>query len=336
MRIDWRAVLGIVVSALFLWWAFGDEDLGEIGSRLASVDLVWLLTSGAIVTSGGVIGALRWQILLEPLGASFPLRWRWAALNIGFMVTNLFPVRLGEIARPYALSRMAGVGMPGVLGTVLLERVLDVVALLCLFVVVLLSPSFPAEATVAGQPIHYAATGAIVVAVVALAFVGALVTWPGGVLRLAVPLSRVVPDRLGARFVESLSSFMTGLESLRRPGAMVKALFWSCLLWLWWSAAFWASFRAFGVDLGPTAAVFTQCAVSIFIALPAGPGFVGAMEAGILVSLRDVFLLPTETALSVAVAYHLAGFVPVTLLGLYYAWALGLRLRSLESEVRTQ
>lgn len=143
---------------------------------------------------------------------------------------------------------------------------------------------------------------------------------------------RLLPKRWTEHLTAGLVGFLAGFESVRRPAVLAKALLWSLLLWVWWAAAFWTSFRAFGIELGFTAAVFTQCAVSIFIALPAGPGFIGSMEAGVSVSLREVFGVPAESTLSLALGYHLAGFIPVTILGLYYAWDLGLRLRSIESQ----
>ena len=103
---------------------------------------------------------------------------------------------------------------------------------------------------------------------------------------------------------------------------------WSLLLWAWMAAGFWTAFRAFGLDLGFTAAMFTECALSLFEALPAGPGFLGTMQAGVLASVHGVFGVGIDPTLSMAVGYFLAGFVPVTLLGLYYAWKTDLRLRS--------
>jgi uncharacterized protein (TIRG00374 family) len=335
LKTDWKAWAGLAVSALLLWWAFRGEDLGAIARQLAAADPAWLILSGAILTSGGLVRALRWHLLLEPLGVATTLGARWKALNIGFMVTNLLPARLGEVVRPFALSKMAPVSMSGALGTVVLERVLDTVALLILLLVTLLSPAFPAGATVMGRSMAYAVGGAVVVSAVALSLVGMLVFWPKLVIRFARGAASLFPGHSGERALETLEAFLSGLELLRRPAALIKALIWSLLLWVWMAACFWAAFRAFGIDLGFTAAMFTQCAVSMFVAIPAGPGFIGTLQAGVLVSLHDVFAVPAEQALSLAVGYHLAGFIPVTLLGLYYAWTLGLHLGSIESDAET-
>ena len=250
------------------------------------------------------------------MGVETSLYSPWASLNIGFMVTNVYPARLGEIVRPYALSRMTPVSMSGSLGTIVLERVLDMIALLLILLVTLLSPSFPNDATVLGRSIEYAVLGAILLSVVALVFVSLIIRWPSLVTRLVGGFARILPGHIQEGLTAQLESFMSGLQLLRQPVALLQALFWSLTLWIWMAASFWAGFRAFDIDLGVTATLFTQCAVSIFVAIPAGPGFIGTLQAGVAVSVQEVFGVAAEPTLSLAVGYHLAGFIPVTLLGL--------------------
>lgn len=330
---DWKAWAGLGVSALLLWLIFRGEDIGAIGQQIASADPAMLLLAGAISTAGGLVRALRWRLLLEPLGVPVSLNARWKALNIGFAVTNLSPLpRLGELARPFALSKMVPISMSGALGTVLLERVLDIVALLILLLVTLLSPAFPTDVSMFGRPIGYAVAAAIVVGFVALGIVASLVLWPDRAIRIARSIGDRLPGPAAERIVDALEAFLTGLDLLRQPAALLKSLLWSLLLWVWMAASFWAAFRAFGIDLGFTAVLFTQCVVSVFVAIPAGPGFIGTLQAGVLVAVSGVFNVAETEALSMSVGYHLAGYIPVTLLGLYYAWTLRLRVSSIQTE----
>jgi uncharacterized protein (TIRG00374 family) len=320
------------VSVVLLWWVFRGEDIGAIAGLIAQADPLLLVAAGVVSTAGGLIRALRWRLLLEPLGVASSLDARWRSLNIGFMVTNVTWGRLGEIARPYALSRMAPVSASSALGTVVLERVLDAVALLLLLFVTLLSPGVPENATVMGRPIGYAVTGAAAAAGLALVLVVGLFFLPQAALRLAGVLAALVPGKLGDKLLAAFESFLAGLALLRQPRRLAVALLWSVALWVWMAGSFWLAFRAFDLTTSVTAALFTQCAVSVFVAIPAAPGFLGTMQAGVLVALSEVFGLPSESVLSLAVGYHLAGYIPVTLLGLYYAWALGLRVTSIETE----
>ncbi len=324
-----------MVSALLLWWVFRGEDLGAILRQLRAANPYLLIASGAIATTGGVIRAIRWRLLLAPLGIPTSLNARWKALNIGFMVTNLFPARPGEIVRPFALSRMTPVSMSAALGTVVLERVLDTVALLGLLLLTLLSPAFPRGATVLGRPLAYAVWGAIGIVVAGLIVIAILLLWPRVAIRVVRIVASVLPGNLEERLVGALEAFLSGLELIRRPASLVLPLLWSMALWIWMAAAFWVAFQAFGIHAGATAAMFTQCVVGVFVAVPAAPGFVGTLQAGVSIALREVFGVGSRQALSLAVGYHLAGFIPVTALGLYYAWTLGLHLSSLGADAKT-
>jgi len=162
-----------------------------------------------------------------------------------------------------------------------------------------------------------------------------LLFWPNSFRRLLRAVAVLLPGHIAVRLLGAFERFLCGLQSVRRPMALLRGFLWSLLLWLWMAGAFWCAFRAFGIELGFTAAMFTQCAVSLFVAIPAGPGFIGTLQAGVSIGVHEVFGIAAEPTLSLAVGYHLAGFVPITLLGLYYAWGLGLHLRSMEGEVES-
>ena len=317
------------MSAVLLWWVFRGEDLGEIGRQIALANPALLILAGAIATAGGLIRALRWRLLLEPLGVPISLNTRWKALNIGFAVTNLALGRVGELARPFALSKMAPVSTSAALGTVVLERVLDMVALLILLLMTLLAPAFPSDATMFGRPIGYAVAAALVIGFVALGLVTSLVFWPDRAVRAVRSIGDRLPGKAAGRVVEAVEALLTGLDLIRQPAALLKALLWSLLLWVWMAASFWTAFRAFEIDLGFTAALFTQCVVAVFVAIPAGPGFIGTLQAGVLVAVSGVFNISETEALSMSLGYHLVGYIPVTLLGVYYGWTLRLRYSSI-------
>jgi uncharacterized protein (TIRG00374 family) len=336
LRRHWKTGLGLAVSAFCLWWVFRGEDLSAISRHIAAADPFLLAAAGAIATAGGLIRAARWKLLLAPTGIATSFNSRWKALNIGFMVTNLVLGRLGEIARPFALSRLTPVSMSAALGTVVLERVLDAIALLILLILVLLSPSFPDKATVLGWPIGYAVLGVVVLAGGGITVLCLLLFRPRLAIRVAEFLAGRLPPRVGNGLLGALEQFLSGLELLRAPGHLAVALLWSVFLWVWMASTFWVGFQAFGIQAGFAAALFTQCVVSAFVAIPAAPGFIGTLQVGVAIGLHEVFGVASEPTLSLAVGYHIAGFIPVTLIGLLYAWRLGLSLDSIHSEAGSQ
>ena len=94
--------------------------------------------------------------------------------------------------------------------------------------------------------------------------------------------------------------------------------------------AFWVGFRAFGIDVGYDAALFVNAIVAFAVSLPAAPGFFGTFHIGATTGL-GVYGVPAAAPLAFAFGFHLGGFFPVTLIGLYYAWKLGFSLKEVKA-----
>ena len=111
---------------------------------------------------------------------------------------------------------------------------------------------------------------------------------------------------------------------------VLSAALWSAVLWTVSAGSFWLAFRAFGVAVPWSAALLLQSVIAFGVAIPSSPGFFGIFEAAARASLA-LYAVPADTAVSLAIGYHLGGFVPITLLGLYSLGRAGLHLRELRA-----
>jgi glycosyltransferase 2 family protein len=329
MRWDWKAILGIAISALLIWWVLREVDLREVWLEVRQARWGLLLAAVAVATSGFLVRALRWKLLLHPLRPGTTLRNRFAAVNIGFAANNLLPARVGEFARAWAISRLERLPLSGALGSLVVERFLDGVAVFSLLAVALLHPSFPADATLAGRPLGAVMTGVTLLLVAILSGMLLLLLFPRAFVRVAGGVGRALPDRAAQALVEALRSFVEGLEALRSPRLLVGALLWSVGFWSWNAFSFWLGMRAFGIEGAFAVALFVQGVVAMGVSVPSAPGFFGTFHAAAVVALVEVYGMAESAALAFAFGYHLGGFVPVTLLGLWYAGMLGFSMRDL-------
>src|SRR5262245_690236 len=99
--------LSFAVAALFLFLAFRHVPLANLGAALARFDRRWLLPALAISLLLQVFRAWRWQLELRPL-ERVPLTTLWVVTSVAYMAINLLPARLGEVVRPWLLSRRTG------------------------------------------------------------------------------------------------------------------------------------------------------------------------------------------------------------------------------------
>lgn len=332
MRWDWKAVLGICISIALIWWAMKGVDPKEVWIELRNAHWGWLLASIAVATSGFLFRAARWGTLLHPIRPKIPFRSRYAAVNIGFALNNLLPARVGEFARAWSIARMEKIPVSGAIGSLVAERFLDGVAVFSLFAVALFHPSFPEGATIYGGSVLSMARGLLMIIGAVVASLVLLLAFPRHLLGIVRWIGNLLPGSPGDRLAYLVSSFLRGLDALRDPRLLILGLAWSLAFWAWNGVSFWFAFKAFGIEVGYFPALFVQAIIAIGVAAPAAPGFVGTFHKAAEIGLHEVYGAADAATLAFAFGYHLGGFIPVTLMGLWYLGQLGVSVGEIGRE----
>lgn len=321
-----KAALGLSVTLLALWWVLRGEDFGEIWTNIREGDLVLLTAAVAVATAGYLVRAMRWKVLLAPVAPETTLRSRFAAVNIGFMANNLLPARVGEFARAYALSRLEPVSASAAFGSLVVERFMDGVVLLVLLVGPVFTPGFPTTGALsAGMGAGLLRGGVIAVVVVMVLLVG-MALWPRAFVRGAERVAALLPRSRSRPFVDAMEALLDAIAILRSPALLAVGFAWTAFFWLFHGLSFWLGMKAFGIETGLVSAWFTEAVVAFGVALPAAPGFFGTFHASAGFALESVYGVDGARALAFAFGYHFGGWVVITLVGLAYAWRLGLTL----------
>lgn len=335
MRHWGKALIGLAITVALLWWALADVAFSEVWANIRTGNPWLLLASVAVATSGFFLRALRWKVLLAPVKRDTKLRSRLAAVSIGFMANNILPARVGEFARAYAFSRLEPVTASAAFGTLVIERFLDGVVLLLFLILPILSPGFPSGVLSGGAGGAVLRAGVVAVSMVLVALV-VMAIWPRGFVRVAERVASYLPKAIERPIVNGLESFLGSIAIMRDPKLLGLGLAWSILFWGWHGISFWLGMLAFGIDTGFVSAVFTEAVVGFGVALPSAPGFFGTFHFAANVALSDVYGVPEAQSLAFAFGYHFGGWVPITLIGLWYAWRLGFSIGevgSAEAEV---
>ena len=326
--LDWKGLLGIFISLGLLYFVFRDVDPGEVWGHVRSADPWLLAAAGSLATVVFPLRALRWKPLLRPTHPSSRFRPRFAATTIGFMANNLLPARVGEFARAYALSRLEPVRVSASFGSLVVERMFDGLTVVLFLLAALVWPSFPA---VSGRDFGTPALAMGAAFAVAVAVLLATVARPDrAVRRFEAVAARLLPLPVRRPVVDAMEAFLDGIAALRDVRLVSAAAGWSVVIWLTGALAFWVGFLAFDIRVPFVTAVFLQSVVSLAVAIPSAPGFFGVFEAAARVGLVQVWGVAPGPALGFAIGFHLAGFFPVTFIGLYYVWRLGLTWREVE------
>ncbi len=311
-------IFGLGVTGLALWLALRDVPLREVGTVLSQTKWAPLILMGVPAQVAAIyVRARRWRHLtdvIQPISVFALFR----ATSIGFMANNLLPGRAGEIVRAWVLSRETGASGAGLLGTVVLERVIDSITFLALASVVLWVGGVKALGGGALAGAALSLLVALILPVIALVW---LRVAPDQALRIMHRvLTLVLPARLSAPVAGLLVRFAAGLGSLRGGAHLAWVIVDSVVLWAVISLVpFYSGVLALGIDFGSlgrtlAAAYVTLAAVGLAVAIPAAPGFFGTFHLACTAALA-MFGVPDSTAFAMAVLVHGSYWVTVTGLG---------------------
>ena len=324
MRRHLKTIVGVGLSLLLLGWALRDVSPAEVAREIGSADPLLFTLGILIAIAGFAVRALRWGILLRPLGVEVPFHPRFAAVIVGFAANNLLPARIGEFARALTLSRITPVTTSSAFATLVVERIFDAIVLVSILFVTMAGADFPVTGEIGGIDVRSAArviAGAMTVAGLVL-FV--MVVAPEPFVRFAEGVMRPLPQRGRGAILAALHSFLAGLGVLRSAPLFLASLGLALFQW-WFTAWSWlVTLRAFGIgEVGFGGALFLQSLTALAGAAPSSPGFFGPFEASIKIGL-GLWGVAAEKAVPFAVGLHLGGFIPVTLLGVWYVARLNL------------
>lgn len=316
-----RLWLGLAVSLLFLALLAWQFDLSASLAHLRDAKPAWLILALLALAADFSLRISRWRLLLEHFNPG--VRWRDAAGPFlgSFALNNVIPLRAGDVARAFAFSRELGTESGYVTSTLLVERVLDLAALL--FILLLCLLLLPASAELAWvNRGTYALLASLLLAVL---LVLATPRWWQKMVEMT-GLQESAPGRFAIQV-------FVGLEEFRGWLLWLKLISWSLLCWLLEGIVFLACCLALSVTPDWISPWFAMAVGSLGTLLPSSPGYVGTFDYFAALAFASTGMSDV-LASSTAILIHILLWVPITLTGggwLLRHWgrALGARIKDL-------
>jgi len=315
--------LSITVAALA--YALRGADFVRLG-RLLSGGNYWVVVPFlAALLLSFILNAVRWAVMLRPLG-----RFRWRTLMpsmmIGLAANNVFPARLGEFVRAVLFARQFRQPVNAALASLVLERMMDVGAILIYYGLAVLLLGRPSEPIWIATEIAGIALGAGCL-VLAL-----LVAWPGAALAGYDRATRWLPAALALRSRGILRHIITALSIVRSSGSMASLLLLSLLRWACVVGMVQLSLLAYGIHPPVGLALLVFVVSSLAGSLPGTPGSVGTLQAA-FVFAQMPYGVDREIALASSALFLVGNWLPVTACGVLLFLLRGLHVADLRREL---
>lgn len=329
-----RFWIGIAISIIALGFAFRQVDFGQVWAAVTGANYWFLLASLVPLFLFLILRAFRWRLLFYPQ-QGLHIRNLFAVINIGYLLSNIFPARLGDVARAYLIGDTEDVRRASAFSTIVAERVLDALCAVGGFFIVLPFAPLPEWMIRSGMVIGAAALAAVAVFVV-------LVRRREWTLRLLDRMLRAVhwPNcETMARFWGRLAErtrirFLAGLPWVERSdlerlaGSLIdgfsgittlrlgpRLLLWSIAIWAVISAYYWLVLLAFDPGQPYVAGLAVSSITALGMTIPASPGYIGVFEF-LTRETMVLFGMTPELGLSYALVAHAIVYTLYTLLGL--------------------
>ncbi|MBI5521882.1 MAG: flippase-like domain-containing protein [Desulfarculus sp.] len=325
--------LSLAISLACLAYVLRELDFGRLWELARQVNPLYVAWINVLFALCMAVRTRRWQVLMRPV-VKAPFAPLFSANLIGFMANNILPARVGELVRGWAGSRLAGLPVSAALGTIVVERLLDVTVLLGFLLVMLLflDPGGRAEG-IGVEYLHAAGWSLLTGYLIALAVMAALVAWPRAAISLGVKLAAKGSARLGERVESLLVSFTQGLATLGQGRALLHLLGLSVLVRVPILGMHYFFLPAVGLPQSLFLAAMATLGHLTALTIPAGPGYLGTYQLGVFWALL-LAGAPREPALAYTVIFWAAQYFPIVLAGLVETWRHGLALSSLSRQGR--
>jgi uncharacterized protein (TIRG00374 family) len=310
-------VLPLVLLALFVRSLPGFR-LEELPAKILAANMGLLLLAFVVFYAGFPIRGYRWAVLVR--GTGFPLKARDATeiIFVSWLVNCLVPAKLGDVYRAWLLKINSTVSLSRTFGTVFIERVLD------LFAIVTLALAAGFWSFREGLPPPVQILFAIGVAVVVLL--------AGGLLTMR-NFGRRVIERLPLphTILELYDRFEEGVFSAATLRALPRLVLLTGLVWTSEAIRLYLVVQALGfedVRLGISGAFFVALVASLLTAVPLTPAGIGFVETGIVGVLTIAYGVPQTEAVTIALVDRAISVLSIIILG-SIAYALSPKRRGL-------
>ncbi|HVT03885.1 MAG TPA: lysylphosphatidylglycerol synthase transmembrane domain-containing protein [Thermoanaerobaculia bacterium] len=329
MKRTLRLLLVLAITALLFGLFLWKSDPAIFMKQIRSMDLRWfalaMLTNVLVL----VLRTQRWRTIINPEEPP-PFFPTFFATGIGFMSSAILPSGAANVVRPALLRRKVGIRFSTAFGTILIEKVLDLIGILTLFSIFLISSisghRFPPERTpflrtagLVAIPLLFAMVTLVVVVYFFHARVRGVHAWIGG----------VIPARFRGGWMSFFDSFVRSLDIAHHHRQLVEIIFLTGCIWLGLCGQISLVLLALGHPVPVTAGYFITGMAIVGMMIPT-PGGIGGFHKATQIILTSFYNFDVNSSVAAALIAHFVGTVPVVIVGLLLFLHEGLSVKELK------
>lgn len=309
----WKIGIGLAVSAVALYVTLRHIALDDLARAVAAARVVWFLPALACFALMFATRARRWAVLL----GGTPFWTTFFAMNIGYMMNNTLPLRVGEVGRAFIIGERTGLGTARALSSVIVERVIDLASVVLMFLLF---------AQLVPMPVAFARAAEIgaVVLVAGIGF-GVVIVWKADVAERLLRPRLVALGPRGEAWWGRMRELLDGFRAVGSPRRLALVGVLTVAIWTLTILLAYFAMRAF-LPPNATAAGLVVVSSNLGGALPSAPGGFGVIQGFAKMALVLPFHVPEDRALAYVFVWTLGQQMLLVALGLFALGRFGISL----------
>ena len=317
-----KILLGTIVSALGLYLAFYGEDFDGLWLQIQQVNWGSFWSACVLLLLSCIIRAYRWQLLLDPV-EKIPLHPLFASTMIGYFGNGVLAFRLGELLRAYSISIDRTISVSQAFGTIILERIMDLLMVVLVFILVI--PWFPFEYQWLRLGVYL--FSAITFGLIFIIFLVVRFKWINKIRE-----NEFFHSGLGLKIFHGIQRIFDGVTIIRKTRHTFAITVTSFIIWSIYFSITYIILHSCNIDLGFIGTGILLVIGSVVIGIPALPGSAGTYDAGVKYGLMVVFSIASDKALTYAIVSHAVSYLPLVLVGAVYFILGSVRIKDVHPE----
>ena len=300
--------LAFIISVTGLYFAFSGQDFASLVYNISNVNIKKVCIAIVLLIFSCLPRALRWRLIVEPF-ESMSFHHVFSATMIGYFGNGVLFFRLGEFLKAFALAKDHKITVPQAFGTVIAERILDLLMVLLIFLIII--PSFPLNdekiklALFLSSSVVFALV-AIIIIIYKLDFIE------------KISQSRIFQTSYGQKIFLPFQNLFEGVVAIFKNKNILLIVFLSLFIWSIYFYIGVIVLDACKIPLGYIEVGVLTVISSFIIGIPSMPGAAGTLHSGVRYALEGIFQISAPKALNYAIISHAISYFPLLLIGFIY------------------
>ena len=304
----------LLIGLVLLWLVLRKIELKDVATEIKAARYEWLIFSIILGVFSHIARAMRWNILIRSMGYKTDTQMTFYAVMVGYLANTAFP-RLGEVTRCGVLSKKKGIPFNALFGTVISERVFDMIILVLIILAVILFQLSMLSEFVNKYILSYltgiANRNNLILAIVLLIVV---IVLPLVLFRIF--FTRISEHHIYNKVRDFLKGLLDGVRTIMRIRQKWSFLGLTLVIWALYTLMTYTAFFALEATSGLNFldAITVMSLGSLGMVAPV-PGGIGAYQFVVKAILTEIYLVPSEPAVSYSIILWAAQSIMIIVLG---------------------